>query len=136
MQGSTLFTAIFEIYNLASIIQSDKSDLGLMKNRIGLLSSELSKNFNETFTLKLKRTHGDAGEDATNPPKRTRLSYGGQGGNTGNALRHGEHVYHDPQVVDAFTQAGYTLESNDEDEDGWAPLNQVKQTGTLSVDLN
>lgn len=81
-----------------------------MKNRIGLLSSELSKNFSETFI--------------------------GQAGNTGNALRRGEHVYHDRQVVDAFTQAGYTLESNDEDEDGWAPLNQVKQMGTLSVDLN
>jgi hypothetical protein len=54
----------------------------------------------------------------------------------GNALRRGEYAYHDRQVVDAFTQAGYTLESNDEDEDGWAPLNQVKQTGTVSVDLN
>jgi hypothetical protein len=28
------------------------------------------------------------------------------------------------------------LESNDEDENGWAPLNQVKQPSTLSVGLN
>jgi len=84
----------------------------------------------------LKRTHDDAREDAIGPSKRARISYGGQGGNTGNALRRGEHVYHDRQVVDAFTQAGYTLESDDEDEDGWVPLNQVKQTDTLSIDLN
>ena len=134
MQPSTLFTAIFEIYNLVSIIQSDRPDLADMKNRIGLLNSELLKNFDETSMS--KRNYGDTSEDATNPPKRARISHGGQGGNTGNALRRGEHVYYDRQVVDAFTTAGYTLESNDEDEDGWAPLNQVKQTGTLSVDLN
>jgi hypothetical protein len=51
-------------------------------------------------------------------------------------MRRGEHVYHDRQVVDAFTRAGYTLESNEEDENGLAPLDQVKQPSTLSVDLN
>jgi hypothetical protein len=95
-----------------------------MKQHIGLLNSELLKNFDETFMS--KRTHTDAGEDGTNPPKRARKSHGGQVGNTGNALPRGEHVYHDRQVVDAFTQAGYTLESDDEDEDGWAPLTKVK----------
>jgi hypothetical protein len=80
------------------MIQSDRTELGGMKDRIDLLSQELLKNFDETFMSKrtLKRTHTD------------------------------EHVYDDRQVVDAFTQAGYTLESDDEDEDGWAPLNQVK----------
>jgi hypothetical protein len=60
----------------------------------------------------------------------------GQGDNTGNGMRRGEHVYHDRQVVDVFTRAGYTLESNEEDENGLAPLDQVKQSSTLSVDLN
>jgi hypothetical protein len=108
-----LFTAIFEIYNLVSIIQSDRPGLGSIQERIGLLASDLSKNFNDIFIS--KRIQGD---------------------NTGNGLRRGEHVFHDLQVVDAFTRAGYTLESNDEDENGWAPLNQVKQPSTLSVDLN
>jgi hypothetical protein len=48
----------------------------------------------------------------------------------------GEDVYHDRQVVDAFTRAGYTLKSNDEDENGLAPLNQVKQPSTLSLGLS
>jgi hypothetical protein len=95
---------MFEIYNLVSMIQSDRPELGSMKDRIDTLGLELLKNFNKKFMS--KRTHTD------------------------------ERVYHDRQVVDAFTQAGYTLESDGEDEDGWAPLNQVKQTGTLSVDLN
>jgi hypothetical protein len=110
MQPSELFTAIFEIYNLVSIIQSDRPVLGNMQERIRLLSSDVSKNFNDTFM--------------------------DQGDNTGNGLWRGEHVYDDRQVVDAFTRAGYTLESNEEDEDGWAPLNQVKHPNTLSVDLN
>jgi hypothetical protein len=78
-----------------------------------------------------RRTLDDPGEDGTNP-KRFRGGRGGQEGNTGN----GEQVYHDRQVVDALTRAGYTLESNDEDENGWAPLDQVSQPSTLSVDLN
>ena len=99
------------------MIQSDRPELGSTKTRIGLLSSELLKHFDETFIL--KRMHADD----TKPPKRARTTHGGQGDDTGNALRRGEHVYHDRQVVDAFTQAGYTLESDEEDEDGWVPLN-------------
>ena len=89
------------------MIQSDRSELGSLsiQERIGLLGSDLSKNFNDTFLS--KRMRGD---------------------NTGNGLRRGEHVFHDLQVVDAFTRAGYTLESNDEDENGWAPLNQVTES--------
>jgi hypothetical protein len=89
-----LLTAIFEIYNLVSIIQSDRPELGSIQEHIGLLSSHLSKNFNDTFMS--------------------------EGDNTDNGLRRGEHVYQDRRVVDAFTRAGYTLESNDEDENGWA----------------
>jgi hypothetical protein len=69
-------------------------------DRIASLKSDLLENFKESFS---KRTRDD----------------------TGNGR--GEQVYHDRQVVDAFTRAGYTLESNDEDENGWAPLNQVNQ---------
>jgi hypothetical protein len=73
-----------------------------MRDRIELLGADVSKNFRNT-------SHGDQ---------------------RGNGLQRGEHVYHDRQVVDAFTRAGYTLESNDEDENGWAPLNKVKQPST------
>ena len=99
-------------YNLASTIPSDRPELGETQDRIALLSTELSMNFNDTFVS--KRTHCD----------------------TGDGLRRGEHVYEDRQVVDAFTRVGFTLGSNDEDENGWAPLNQVKQPSTLSVNLN
>jgi hypothetical protein len=75
--------------------------LASIQERIGLLSSDLSKYFEETFMSKQTHDH-DTGED----------------------------VYYDRQVVDAFTRAGYTLLSNDEDENGWAPLIQVKQPST------
>ena len=129
-----LFTGIFEIYNLVSIIQSDRPGLGSIQGRIGLLGSNLSNNFKDTFMS--KTTQGDTSEDGSKQSKRPRASHAGQGGNTGNGLQRGEHVYHDRQVVDTFTRAGYTLESNDEDENGWAPLNQVKQPTPLSVGLN
>jgi hypothetical protein len=116
------------------MIKSDRTELGDMEDRIVSLNSVLSKEFKETFMS--KRTNTDAGEDDTNSPKRAHTSHGGQRDNTGNVLRRGDHVYDDRQVVDAFTKAGYALESDDEDEDGWAPLNQVKQTGTPSVDLD
>jgi hypothetical protein len=49
--------------------------------------------------------------------------------NTGN-------VYHDCQVVDAFTRAGYKLESYDDDEIFLEPMTEVKQPSTMFVDLN
>ena len=104
MRLSELFVAIFELYNLVSIIRSDRSELGIIQDRIRLLGSDLSNNFKETFISKR--------------------------GNSDNDLGHGEHVYYDRQIVDAFTRAGYTLESNEEDENGWAPLIQVKQPST------
>jgi hypothetical protein len=76
---------MFEIYNLVSMIQSDRPELGSIQERIESISSDFSKNFNNTFI-------------------------------TGNGLRRDEHVYQDRQVVDAYTRAGYRLESNDEDE--------------------
>ena len=62
-----------------------------LEERIGLLNSDLSKNFKDTFIW--KRPY-----------------------NTGNGLQNDEHAYHDCQVVDAFARAWYTLESNDEDD--------------------
>ena len=101
---------MFEIYNLVSIIQNDRPLLEKTQQRVNSLDLDISKHFKDTFTC--------------------------QGGNTGNGLRHGEHIYHDRRVVDAFTRAGYTLESDDEDENGWAPLNKVRPPNTLSVDLD
>ena len=102
---SELFIAIFELYNLVSVIKSNRLQLEGMGDRINMLNEELSANFDDAFMS--KRTC-DTRED----------------------------VYHDRQVIDAFTRAGYTLKSNDEDENGLTPLNQVKQPSTLSVDLS
>ncbi len=112
------------------MIRSDRPPPESVQRRIKLLKFELGKNFTDSFMSKLsKRTKDDTDDDdrSTKRPK---------GDNTDNGSRRGEHVYHDHQVVDAFTREGYTLESNDEDENGWAPLNQVKQPSTLSIDLN
>jgi len=119
------------MYNLLSVILSDRPELPGTKRLINLLKSDIRKGFKKTFTS--KRTHPDTGKGGTDSNKR---SHKGQGGNTGNALRHGEHVYHDRQVVDAFTRAGYKLESYDDDEIRWEPMNEVKQPSTMSVDLN
>src|SRR6202789_431103 len=98
-QPFQLFKAMFKIYNLASIIQNDgPPNLEGMKERIETLASDISKNFPNTL-----KSNIDLG------------------------LQRDEDVYEDDQVVDLFARAGYTLESNDEDEKGWAPLIQVKQ---------
>ena len=129
---SCVFSVFLQVS--VSVIRSDRAQLGSIQERIGLLGSDLSKNFNDTFMS--KRTHCDTEEGGTKATKRSRASHGGPGDNTGNGLRHGEHVYHDRQVVYAFSRAGYTLESDDEDENGWAPVNKVKQPSTLSFYLN
>ena len=95
------------MYNLLSVILSDTPELPNTRRFINLLKSDIRKVYKKTFTS-----------------------------NTGNALRHGEDVYHDRQVVDAFTRAGYKLESYDDDEIRWEPMNEVKQPSTMSVDLN
>jgi len=125
---------MFEIYNLVSIIQNDRPLLEKTQQRVNSLNLDIEKHFKDTFTS--KRTYSDNSEGGTSPSKRSRASHRGQGGNTGNGLRHGEHIYHDRRVVHAFTRAGYTLESDDEDENGWAPLNKVKPPNILSVDLD
>jgi len=130
-QPSDFFKATFEMYNLLSVILSDTPELPDTRRTITLLTSDIKQIFKNTFTS--KRTHPDTDEGGTSPNKR---SHKGQGGNTGNALRHGEHVYHDRQVVDAFTWAGYKLESYDDDEIFLEPINEVKQPSTMSVDLN
>ena len=125
-----LFNAMFELYNLVSIIQSDRPGPGNIAARIESLTSYISENFKEQLKLK-----SDADQDGNNPAKRNRVR-GGEGDNIGLGLQYGEDVYEDPEVVKGLTQAGLTLDSYDEDKDGWAPMNQVKQSRMLSVDLN
>jgi len=133
---------MFEIYNLVSIIQSDKPEPGNIRDRIGLLNSDV-QGLKDAFMS--KRTYEDASRNMTTPSKRRRASHGGQGGITGNGMRRDEHVYDDPQVVSAFARSGYTLEpytfesctseSDDDDMARWVPANKVKQPRTLFVGL-
>ncbi len=125
------------------MIESDGPPLESVRRRIHLLNMELSKNFVNSFILEMsKRTKDDTDDDNNTDDDDdidddgTRTTKRSKGGNTGNGSRRGEDVYHDHQVVGAFTRAGYTLESNDADKNGWVPLNQVKQPSTLSIDLN
>jgi hypothetical protein len=96
------------MYNLLSIILNDIPELPDTRRTISLLKSDIRQNFKNTFTS--KRTQPNTGE----------------GGN----------VYHDRQVVGAFTRAGYKLESYDDDGILLEPINKVKQPSTMSVDLN
>ncbi|KAH9958937.1 hypothetical protein BC827DRAFT_1269158 [Russula dissimulans] len=121
-----LFNAIFEIYNLASIIQKDRPKLELTEQRIRSLASDISSNFHDQ--LKSEKTPCDTGENENQPPNRAKRNCTGQGGNVGLGLQCDEDVYQDRQVVDLFTRAGFTLVSNDEDEKGWAPLDQLNPT--------
>lgn len=60
-------------------------------------------------SVTLKRTHSDTSK---------------------NGWQCGKHKYHNCQVVNAFTQAGYTLGLNNKDKNGWGCwvlLNKVKQ---------
>ena len=104
-----LFNAMFELYNLVSIIQIDRSGPGNIAARIESLTSYILNNFRETFYFITTHTGSDADQD---------------GNNIGLGVQYGEDVYEDPEVVKGFTQAGLTL---DEYEDGWSPLNQVRQ---------
>lgn len=132
-EPNELFKAIFELYNLVSIIQSDQPEPGNIETSIKSLNDYISNKYHDT--MHSKKTHRDTDEDGNSPAKRNNAR-GGQAGNIGLGVQYGEHVYEDPEVVKRFTRAGFTLESNEEDEHGWAPLNQVKQRRMLSVDLN
>ena len=116
---------MFQIYNLVSIIKGDISTLDAFQNDFASLNDYISQNINDTFMSK-KRT-ADADGDKAGLSKRNR----NDGGKGGSGLQRGGDVYHDRKVIDTFTRAGYTLESNDEDENGWAPLNQVTQPNRL-----
>jgi hypothetical protein len=133
MEPLQLFKAIFEIYNLVTIIQSDRPEDGGIEERIRTLASDINNNF--SHAIKSKRTQHDTDENGNQfkPSKRGRV---GRGGNIGLGVQHGEYVYQDCQVIESFTRAGYTLESNNQHENGWELLDQVKQRSTLSVELN
>ena len=101
-QPSQLFETLFELYNLASVIQSDQSRIEGARSCIPKLRAEIMKNFEDTF-----KGYND------------------------------DDLYDIYEVSEAFAEAGYTLEPNGEDENGWAPLNEVKATKHLaSVDLS
>jgi hypothetical protein len=106
---------MFELYNLASATATDELDVK-SRQLIKLLNTDLAKQFPDAFTL-----NSDTGEGGSSPKKRPR-----QNPNTGNGLGDSGHVYHDRLVVDEFTRAGYTLESNDEYDPDWVPINKVK----------
>jgi hypothetical protein len=55
-QPEDLFTALFEMYNLASVIQSETKPLKDVKLQILALEEHILKNFRETFTLKEMQT--------------------------------------------------------------------------------
>ncbi len=120
---------MIEMYNFASIIASTRDSSGSpdIRGQIKTLNDDLSKNFKDTFMS--KRTHDNPGEDGSGPSKRPRESKGGQGGqrdNADNGLSCSEDVFEDSTVVDTLTGDGIVLESDDEDEYGLTPLNQVK----------
>jgi hypothetical protein len=93
---------MIEMYNFASIIASTRDSSGSpdIRGQIKTLNDDLSKNFKDTFMS--KRTHDNPGEDGIGD------------------------VFEDSTVVDTLTGDGIVLESDDEDEYGLTPLNQVK----------
>jgi hypothetical protein len=131
-QPSQLFEALFEIYNLASVIRHDKSRLNAAHSRIPKLKTDITKNFKDKFTS-TKRTHNGTDDGETGSTKRSRTNPRSQGGHVSSGIQHGEHVYDICDVAKAFAKAGYVLESNGEDENGWAPLNEVKTTKHFGI---
>jgi len=122
--SAELFQALFEIYNLASVVRNDQSLIKGAQSRIPTLNKEILDNFRDTFKG-TKRTRNDDGGDETGSTKRTRTNPGNHERNASD-IQHDEDVYEGSEVAEAFATAGYTLESNGEDEHGWAPLNEVK----------
>jgi hypothetical protein len=51
MEPSELFIAIFELYNLVSVIKSDGPQLGHIEDRIRVLDKEVSATCNDEFTI-------------------------------------------------------------------------------------
>jgi len=120
-QSSKLFHVMFEIYNLAWVIRRHQSLRTSARTRIPKLKTEIRNNFLETFTG-TKRTHNGGNGDETRPTKQSRTN---QGGHVDGGIQHGD-IYDTYEVAEAFAKAGYVLERNGEDENGWTPLNEVK----------
>jgi hypothetical protein len=93
---------MIEMYNFASIIASTRDSSGSpdIRGQIKTLNDDLSKNFKDTYMS--KRDNAD------------------------NDLSCSEDVFEDSTVVDTLAGDGIALESDDEDEYGLTPLNQVK----------
>jgi hypothetical protein len=125
-EPSQLFEALFEIYNLASTVRKDQAELESSRHRIAKLRNEITKNFQDTFTG-AKKTHNK------DPTKESRTNNGNRGGHAGGAPQHDEDVYDNYEVAQTFAEARYSLESNGEDENGWAPLNEVQTTKHFGI---
>ena len=97
---------MFEIYNLVSMIQSDRPELDNIRERIGLLNSDVQNEFKDIFPS--KRTYSDehAYDDRQVVNAFTRAGY---------------------------TLGSYTLDN--EEKCRWTPANRVKQPRTLFVGL-
>jgi hypothetical protein len=128
-EPAQLFEVMFEIYNLASVVRDDESLNGSARARITKLKNETMVNFKDTFTGTIK-PRNDVNDDHPSPSKRSRIY---QSGHIGGVTRHDERIYDNYEVAKAFAEARYSLEPNGEDENGLAPLNQVKATIYFSV---
>ena len=82
------------------------------------------KNFQDTFTGTNKTHKND-------PTKQLRTNNGNRGGRVGGDTHQDDDVYDNYEVSQTFTEAGYSLESSGEDENGWALLNEVQTTKHL-----
>jgi hypothetical protein len=125
-EPSQLFETLFELYNLSSAVRNDQAKLESARHRIAKLKIEITKNFQDTFTGTKKTRNKD-------PTKQSRTNNGNRGGHAGGDTEHGEDVYDNHEVAQTFAEAGYSLESNGEDENGWAPLNEVQTTKHFGI---
>jgi hypothetical protein len=119
------FQFLFELYNLPSEIRRSREQLDLVKLDASKLKSHVQGKYKESF-MSTKRMHnGDV--DGGNASKRNRANsdrLGGQGGESGRNQQ-GTRVSDAWELSEEFDVAGYMLESSDEDENGWEPLNKV-----------
>jgi serine/threonine protein kinase len=120
-QPQELFTTVFEMYNLAFVIQREMRSLKNVQQHITDIDQHVKEEYEDKFTSR-KRSMTDA--DMSKSPKRTRT---GQRDDP-----KADRLYDARHVSEAFTQAGFTLESTS-NSDGWTPLNKVKEMIRLDL---
>jgi Protein kinase domain len=120
-QPQELFTAVFEMYNLAFVIQRETRSLKNVQKHITDIDQHVKEEYEENFTSRKRST---TGTDMSNSPTWTRT---GQSDDP-----RADRLYDARHVSEAFTQAGFTLESTS-NSDGWKPLNKVKEIIRLDL---